>query len=81
MKYSIFGKKNKEESNEIIWFECRKPTYMKVECPWLKKKRYFGDKKKSETLEERESYLATKSEVKRLFRAKHLALQKPDFDH
>ncbi|KAG4906667.1 hypothetical protein JHK82_055312 [Glycine max] len=39
-------KKNKEESNEIIWFECRKPTYMKVECPWLKKKRYFGDKKK-----------------------------------
>ncbi|KAG4917845.1 hypothetical protein JHK85_056126 [Glycine max] len=38
--------KNKEESNEIIWFECRKPTYMKVECPWLKKKRYFGDKKK-----------------------------------
>ena len=45
-KDSIFKKKNKEESNEIIWFECRKPTYMKVECPWLKKKRYFGDKKK-----------------------------------
>ena len=39
-------KKYKEESNEIISFECRKPKHMKVECPQLKKKIYSGEKKK-----------------------------------
>jgi len=46
MKYSIFGKKNKEESNEIIFFEWRKLGHKKVECPHLKKKKYSRDKKK-----------------------------------
>ncbi|KAL5193467.1 hypothetical protein HKD37_20G055682 [Glycine soja] len=37
---SRFKKKNKEENNEIICFECKKTGY-------LKKKRYFEDKKKN----------------------------------
>jgi len=32
-KDSRFEKKNKEKSNEIIYFECGKPGHMKVECP------------------------------------------------
>ncbi|KAG4387234.1 hypothetical protein GLYMA_11G155901v4 [Glycine max] len=45
-KDSRFNKKNKEENNEIIYFKCRKPGHMQVECPQLMKKRYFRDKKK-----------------------------------
>ena len=45
-KDSRFEKKNKEKSNEIIYFECGKPGHMKVECPQQKKKRYSRDKKK-----------------------------------
>jgi len=45
-KDTRFKKKYKEERNEIISFECRKPKHMKVECPQLKKKIYSGEKKK-----------------------------------
>ena len=45
-KEKIFKKKYKEENNEIICFECRKPRHMKIECPQLKKRRYSIDKKK-----------------------------------
>jgi len=45
-KGSRFKNKNKEESNEIICFKCRKLEHMKVKCPQLKKNKYFGDKKK-----------------------------------
>ena len=43
---TIFKKKYKEQSNEIICFECSKPGHMKDEHPQPKKKRYFRDKKK-----------------------------------
>jgi len=45
-KDSKFKKTNKEENNEIICFECRKPRHMKADCPQLKKKRYLQDKKR-----------------------------------
>ncbi|KAH1249463.1 hypothetical protein GmHk_05G012807 [Glycine max] len=45
-KDTRFKKKYKEESNEIIYFECTKLGHMKAECPQLKKMRYFGDKKR-----------------------------------
>jgi len=38
--------KNKEENNEIICFECRKPGHMKGEFPLMKKKRNSEDRKK-----------------------------------
>jgi len=45
-KDSIFKKKNQEENNEIICFECRKPGLMKAKCPQQKKRRYSRGKKK-----------------------------------
>ena len=46
-KFQKFSKKkNKEESNEIIYFKCRKLEHIKVECPRLKKKAYSRDTKK-----------------------------------
>lgn len=45
-KDTRFKKKYKEESNEIIFFECRKPGHMKVECPQLKKKVLWWQEKK-----------------------------------
>jgi len=35
-KYSRLKKKNQDESNEVIYFKCRKPVTMKIECPYLK---------------------------------------------
>jgi len=45
-KDTRFKKKYKEESNEIIYLECKKLGHMKVKCLQLKKKKYSGDKEK-----------------------------------
>ena len=39
----------KEDSNEIICFECKKPGHMKADCPKLKK-RSFPNKRKKKNL-------------------------------
>ena len=44
-KGTRFKKKHREENNEIVCFECKKPSDIKVEYPQLKRKRYIGDKK------------------------------------
>ena len=43
-KDSRFQKKNQEESNEIIYFKCRKLGHIKAEFTQLKKRRYSKDK-------------------------------------
>jgi len=51
-KATRFKKKHKEESNEIICFECKKPRHMKMKCPQLKRKTHSGNKKSSSSDDE-----------------------------